>query len=160
MVVDARGTARVVWQRPVGSVPVLNMSRSLGDFWSYNPHTQQFAVSPVPDVTAHPLNLSIQKFVVVASDGLWNVMTPSEVVRFVDKHRGKVQTLERPNSVVSALISEALDRWKRKGHSADNISVLIAFLSQEDAATTTSALDITPSMEHKHFGWECRYVYV
>ena len=40
-------------------------------------------VSPLPDVKVVPLDLSQQKFVVIASDGLWNVMSANEVMRFI-----------------------------------------------------------------------------
>ena len=86
-----RGVSRVVWrrQRKFGEdgvydcIPFLRVSRSLGDFWSFNQRTNHFTVSPKPDVTVHPLDPKTQKFVVIASDGLWNVMTPDEVVQFI-----------------------------------------------------------------------------
>lgn len=85
MALDPKNVMRVVRERytrregkeEIDYVPFLNMSRSLGDFWSYSRRTEQFTVSPVPYVVAHPLDLSTQKFVLVASDGLWNVMSPS-----------------------------------------------------------------------------------
>ena len=150
-----KGIMRVVWERQrsgkdeVDYVPFLSVARSLGDFWSYNPRTEQFAVSPVPDVMAHPLDLSMQKFVVVASDGLWNVMTPAEVVEFVEEYRSEEQreTLHKPNDVVSALIHEALDRWERKRLPADNIAILIAFLSREADASPTNISSIMASSD-------------
>ena len=143
-----KGNMRVVWERQrlgkdeVDCLPFLSITRSLGDFWSYNFRTEQFAVSPVPDVVAHPLDLSTQKFVVVASDGLWNVMTPTEVVEFVEEYmyrnEEQKETLRKPNDVVSALIHKALDCWDKKRLLADNIAVLIAFLSQEADASPTN----------------------
>ena len=67
----------------VDLIPFLSVSRSLGDFWSFNPRTKQFVVSPKPDVHVHPLNPDEQKFIVIATDGLWNVMSPKEVVEFI-----------------------------------------------------------------------------
>jgi len=77
----------VVWERrrssntpneedTVDFIPFLSVSRSLGDFWSWSEQTQKFVVSPHPDVSVHPLDLTTQRFIVVASDGLWNVMSP------------------------------------------------------------------------------------
>ncbi len=86
-----KGVPRVVWRRLrksgeegiYDSIPVLSVSRSLGDFWSFNPITKCFTVSPKPDVHVHPLNLKEQRFIVIASDGLWKVMSPDEVVKFI-----------------------------------------------------------------------------
>lgn len=53
------GVHRVVWNRPaVGpsgmmrcdEIPFLAVARSLGDLWSYNATTDEFVVSPDPDV--------------------------------------------------------------------------------------------------------------
>ncbi len=120
---------RVIWERtqllPNGStavkqIPFLNVARSLGDFWSYNPQTDKYVVSPEPDVYVIPLNLNVHRFVVIASDGLWNVMSPNDVVSFIHENQSK--------NVVSALICEALQRWYNKRKLADNIAVLIVFL--------------------------------
>ena len=142
-----KGVTRVVWKRPrklrgglFDSIPFLSVSRSLGDFWSFNPSTNRFAVSPKPDVHVHRINPKKQKFVVIASDGLWNVMTPDEVVRFIWDYEHDQDECHQPRDVVRAVINKALQRWERKRLSADNIAVLIAFLTEEvsSSAQTTS----------------------
>lgn len=127
----------MVWERQrkegqegYDCIPFLGVSRSLGDFWSFNPRTKQFIVSPKPDVYAHPLNPKEQKFVVIASDGLWNVMTPDEVVRFIWDYENSSTDSQQPRDVVRAVINQALNRWAVKYYPADNIAVLIAFLSE------------------------------
>ena len=65
-------------------IPFLNISCFADDFWSFNLRTQKYTVSPEPYVEAIPLDLSTQKFLVIASDGLWNVMSPDEVVFFIE----------------------------------------------------------------------------
>ena len=140
MALSPKGIMRVVWERsrskPNGSteinrIPFLSVARSLGDFWSFNSRTEKYAVSPNPDVSVIPLDLSVQKFVVIASDGLWNVMTPNDVVSFIHDYQTQ-DDCHQPKDVVSALIREALHRWGSKGLQADNIAILIAFLSEED----------------------------
>ena len=156
-----KGVPRVVWQRarkPLNgedsldgtpalfdAMPFLNLARSLGDFWSFSPTTKEFAVSPCPDVHIHPLNLQVQKFVVVASDGLWNVMTPQQVVEFIWDYENDDQTSHQPRDVVKAVINEALRRWKAKNLPADNIAVLIAFLS-ECVVTVSDNSDNSPAV--------------
>lgn len=52
------GVHRVVWSRFVmgngklrhEEIPFLAIARSLGDHWSYNMNTDEFVVSPDPDV--------------------------------------------------------------------------------------------------------------
>ena len=102
VMLSRKGVPRVVWERTrtvykttstkttdgnlqttttstqqVDLIPFLRVSCSLGDFWSFCHRTNQFVVSPKPDVHVHSLNPQEQKFLVVASDGLWNVMPPS-----------------------------------------------------------------------------------
>jgi len=54
----------------------LSVSRALGDS-NLSPF-----VSPVPDIYEQPLSYE-DDFLVLASDGVWDVMTPKEVVRLV-----------------------------------------------------------------------------
>ena len=145
MKISRKGVPRVVWERKkmsddpdkpptVDFIPFLSVSRSLGDFWSWSERTQQFVVSPQPDVHVHPLDPSRQRFLVLASDGLWNVMSPQDVVDFVwDYETVEVESelMHQTRDVVRALIDEALYRWRKKGMFADNISVVIAFLTHE-----------------------------
>ena len=168
-----KGVPRVVWSRPkkfgeegiFDSIPFLSVSRSLGDFWSYNPRTNRFTVSPQPDVHVHPLDPKLQKFVVIASDGLWNVMSPDEVVRFIWDYEHDQEACHQPRDVVRAIINEALRRWAAKRLPADNIAVLIAFLTEAvvpapgspaheqsaepvaDGEEASSAPDVSPSSE-------------
>ena len=73
----------------------------------------------------------VWKFVLIASDGLWNVMTPNEVVSFIWKYEHDMACHQESKDVVRALINQALRRWKTKGLLADNVAVLIAFLSEQ-----------------------------
>jgi protein phosphatase 1D len=145
--ISRKGVPRVVWERKktsddpdkpptVDLIPFLSVSRSLGDFWSWCERTQKFVVSPHPDVDIHPLDPTCQKFLVLASDGLWNVMSPQDAVNFIWEYKTtpadeKDEKVSTSRDVVRALIDEALYRWRKKGMFADNISVVIAFLTQE-----------------------------
>lgn len=85
-----QGIHRVVWFRnkslyqgptrrstKIEEVPFLAVARSLGDLWSYNFATEKFVVSPEPDVSVHKIDVKQFKCLVLASDGLWNVMDVS-----------------------------------------------------------------------------------
>ena len=160
MKVSRKGVPRVVWERhcpstepgeedTINLIPFLSMSRSLGDFWSFNEQTQKFSVSPNPDVQVHSLDPSRQKFIIVASDGLWNVMTAQEVVDFVWAYEQGERGVEdgegeEVRDVVRALIDEALERWQLRKMFADNIAVVIAFLTEEGAPPPVSI----PGLSH------------
>lgn len=86
-----QGIYRVVWFRnkygqgqgptrrstKIEEIPFLAVSRSLGDLWSYNYATEKFVVSPEPDVSVMEIDVKRFKCLVLASDGLWNVMDVS-----------------------------------------------------------------------------------
>jgi len=55
----------------------------LGDLWSYNIESDSFIVSPEPDVSVHELDCNVDRCVIVASDGVWNMVSASDAVEFV-----------------------------------------------------------------------------
>ena len=75
---------------------------------------------------------------VVASDRLWNVMSPQAVVNFIYDYDNEVTNCNQSKDVVSAIIKEALKRWDSKNELADNIAVLIAFLSKGEKDKSSS----------------------
>ena len=62
---------------------LLQFSTSTGDLWSFNYYRNEFIVSPVPDIRVYKITPGMEKFLVIASDGLWGVMRVEEVVKFV-----------------------------------------------------------------------------
>ena len=49
-----------------------------GDLWSYNSDKNVFVVSPQPDVYVYKLDPHKHKFVILASDGLWDMVKADE----------------------------------------------------------------------------------
>lgn len=88
----------------------LAMTRVLGDF-----SMDKQIVPPLPDIIQYPRN-SLASFVILACDGIWDVMTNDEVALFI-VHRASTHTLEE---LASLLIDECLNR-----KSTDNMSVYI-----------------------------------
>ena len=100
----------------------LALSRAVGD-WAERPYVSSESEMDCIKLTKE------DKFVIVASDGLWDVMESEEAVSLVNR------LISQPNSkffscvstssplISSALVSEAL----RRG-SSDNISVCVLFL--------------------------------
>jgi len=68
----------------------------LGDLWSYNRESDSFIVSPEPDVSVHELDSRVHRCIIVASDGVWNMVSPSDAVEVVEcwlRHRDKLLAL-------------------------------------------------------------------
>lgn len=91
------------------------MTRVLGDF-SINKNV----VPPMADIVEHPRQSAA--FLVLACDGIWDVMTNEEVAAFVCQRAAKTNNLE---AIASELLDECLHR-----QSSDNMSVYIVKLSQ------------------------------
>ena len=72
----------------------------------------------------HSIDVTKDRFIVIASDGLWDVMKPQKVVEVIDNYCKNGMT---GNQVVCCLIETALAKWKRKNRRADNVSVIIIF---------------------------------
>ena len=51
-----------------------------GDLWSYNFSKNSFVVSPDPDITVRELDPHGNHVLILASDGLWNMISPKEAV--------------------------------------------------------------------------------
>jgi serine/threonine protein phosphatase PrpC len=88
----------------------LAMTRVLGDF-SMDKHV----VPPMADIVQYPRNSSAA-YVVLACDGIWDVMTNEDVASFIIE-RAATTTLD---NIASHLLDECLRRT-----STDNMSVYI-----------------------------------
>lgn len=107
-----------VWHKNE-NIPGLAMSRSFGDHCA-----AQVGVIADPEVLE--MNLTEQdKFIVIASDGVWEFLSNDEVVAIVEP-------FYRQNSAekaAEALIKEALKRWKQEENVVDDITCIIIYLS-------------------------------
>ncbi|ETP52482.1 hypothetical protein, variant 2 [Phytophthora nicotianae P10297] len=85
---QATGAGIIGVKRVAGS---LAMTRAFGDFYLKCPELSSAPFkSKVPYITSEPSITTVymngsEKYVILASDGLWDVMTPQEAVHIVDK---------------------------------------------------------------------------
>lgn len=130
------GVTRVIWKResrmnqlmrnppnpPVmDSIPFLSVARSLGDLWSYNEKTNMFVVSPEPDLGVHKLTGN-DFCLVLASDGMTNVLTGDQAISIVFREEELVEINEEINRNHSrCILRTALQKWRTLR--ADNITV-------------------------------------
>jgi len=102
---------------------ILATSRALGDLGLKTNHI----VSPEPDVRAFDLREHKPLFIILATDGLWDVFTNAEAVRFIHSHMGET------DYGAKSLAIEAHARG-----SLDNVSVIVVNMSNRLRADAKS----------------------
>jgi len=147
-VVEKSGVPRVVWYRPRGGhqgpvrrsthideIPFLAVSRSLGDLWSYNAELDEFIVSPEPDLHVYDVDAVRDRCLILATDGVWNVLNPDMAVDTVfDAERNNEKFMINPQgghtwlNPSKRLVDTALDRWNMCKLRADNTSIVTVML--------------------------------
>ncbi|XP_070154289.1 probable protein phosphatase 2C T23F11.1 [Polyergus mexicanus] len=118
----------------------LALSRALGDFiFKQNDHKspQEQIVTAFPEVQQFPINEEWE-FVVLACDGIWDVMTSEEVVRFVRTRLAQTKLGDteshrnvtiRPEEICEELLNCCLAPDALMGTGCDNMTViLVCFL--------------------------------
>ncbi|CAG2163000.1 unnamed protein product [Oppiella nova] len=118
-------------------IPFLAVARSLGDLWSFNSQLNTFIVSPEPDLKCIPIDANDQ-CLLLASDGLWNMMTTQTAVKVlqeVEEDQYSPELLEAIFDAGSARLSPSralvhfcLNRWYQSRFRADNTTVLAVML--------------------------------
>lgn len=111
-------------------VPGLAMSRSIGDVVAHSA-----GVSSTPDFF-HRVLTEHDKFLVSATDGLWEFMDDHEVCAIVDKiaaeHDGNAR------ACVDALVQESNRRWMANEQVIDDTTVAVCFLSHQQKYTNNN----------------------
>ena len=121
-----------VWES-LSNSPGLTMSRSIGDSVA-----KTIGVTSEPDISQFTLNETSDLFIVLGTDGIWDVMNNEDVLNFVENFREKSnRTGKKPketpclkNSCISQLLcEEARVRWmaivEEDNVSIDDISCII-----------------------------------
>lgn len=128
----------------------LAVSRALGDrrFKSSDDDSPRHesgahVVSATPEITQISLERD-DEFIVIACDGLFDVMSNEEVVRFVRDSIGRSGRLKNASEIAAELVNHAINTL----HSNDNVSVIVVALdtTMSDSARTTNRTN-SPSSE-------------
>ena len=110
-----------VWDKTQDKGPGLAMSRSIGDG-----HAKTLGVLAEPDIFEYTLNEG-DKFIVCASDGVWEYLSNDDVmntVKDVYEKEGKAE------EACEVLVKKASLEWKRENNKTmDDISCAILFLN-------------------------------
>ncbi|KAK6119013.1 hypothetical protein DH2020_047238 [Rehmannia glutinosa] len=121
-----------VWL-PNEESPGLAMSRAFGDYC-----VKDFGLISVPEVTQRHIT-SQDQFVVLATDGVWDVISNQEAVRIVSSTPDRAKSAKR-------LVECAARAWKRKrkGIAMDDISAIVLFLHSTNPLCEQAHLLPTP----------------
>ena len=106
----------------------LALSRAIGD------RSERPAVTADPEISMLSLQPEMDEFIILATDGLWDVMSSADAVKFVHKLLQKVENAKERKVIVGKLVEEAL----RRG-SYDNITVVIVWLNVLEETLTGQA---------------------
>nr|XP_010949407.1 PREDICTED: protein phosphatase 1D [Camelus bactrianus] len=142
-VMNKSGVNRVVWKRPrlshngpvrrstvIDQIPFLAVARALGDLWSYDFFSGEFVVSPEPDTSVHTLDPQKHKYIILGSDGLWNMIPPQDAISMCqDQEEKKYLMGEHGQSCAKMLVNRALGRWRQRMLRADNTSAIVICIS-------------------------------
>uniref|UniRef100_A0A3B5L685 Protein phosphatase, Mg2+/Mn2+ dependent, 1Db n=1 Tax=Xiphophorus couchianus TaxID=32473 RepID=A0A3B5L685_9TELE len=115
----------------IDQIPFLAVARSLGDLWSYDFYSGEFVVSPEPDTTVMTLDPKRHRYIILGSDGLWNMMPPKNAVNMCYSHdKMAVRTGPKGMSCARRLGCTALLFWKERMLRADNTTVIVLALQE------------------------------
>lgn len=124
---DEPGTYRV-WM-PNGKTPGLAVSRALGDYC-----VKDFGLISVPDVSQRYIT-STDHFVILATDGVWDVISNQEAIQIVSSAPDR-------NKAAKRLVGCAALAWKskRRGIAMDDISAICLFFQPCSSEQQTNPL--------------------
>lgn len=100
------------------NTPGLAMSRSIGDGAG-----KEVGVISEPEIQ-HFLLLKSDKFLIIASDGVWDYITSQEAINIISK----VYKKGKSELCCEVLLKEAVAKWENFSQSVDDITILVIFL--------------------------------
>ena len=107
----------------------LAMSRAIGDFrYKLDPDlsNREYKVISYPDVAVHVRNKEEDQIMILACDGVWDVVSNDEAVSFVSDVVLKQDEIQTSEQAAEMLVDRAFNDG-----STDNISVIIVQFQKE-----------------------------
>ena len=98
--------------------PGLSLTRSIGDL-----EGEKIGIISEPDIVVKKMD-STCKYVVLGSDGLWDVIKPYDVRRIVNPFFYR----NDPNGACRALLKTAKKNWEKDGYERDDITIIVVFI--------------------------------
>ena len=141
---EENGEEMTIHKIAKGEKDMLAVSRAFGDF-EYKSNTtlgpEEQAVSCMADIQVHKRDPERDLYLVLACDGVWDVMTNEQVGNFVyDGATNSSQNVTLPD-LGDSLLMECLQKGSR-----DNMSTIVASLQEQDSrpADATSPEELPP----------------
>ena len=100
--------------------PGLSLSRSIGDLES-----EKIGIISEPDIIYKKLD-STNKYIVMGSDGLFDVIKPYDIRRIVNPFFIR----NDPEGACNALMKTASKNWDKSGYERDDITIIVAFIGK------------------------------
>jgi serine/threonine protein phosphatase PrpC len=100
--------------------PGLSLSRSIGDLES-----EKIGIISEPDIIYKKLD-STNKYIVMGSDGLFDVIKPYDIRRIVNPFFIR----NDPEGACNALMKTASKNWDKSGYERDDITIIVAFMGK------------------------------
>ncbi|OMJ65126.1 hypothetical protein SteCoe_39170 [Stentor coeruleus] len=98
--------------------PGLSITRSIGDL-----ACRSIGLISKPEIIYKRL-IPIDQLLILASDGIWKLIDNQETVEFI----GKLRKEGKSEKCCEKLVNEAIERWREKYKSIDDITVIVVFL--------------------------------
>ena len=100
--------------------PGLSLSRSIGDLIG-----EEIGIISEPDIVIKEID-STCKYLILGSDGLWDVIKPYDAIRIVNPYFNK----KDPEGACKALLKRASKNWEKDGSDRDDITIIIVFIGK------------------------------
>ena len=100
--------------------PGLSLSRSIGDLES-----EKIGIISEPDIIYKKLD-STNKYIVMGSDGLFDVIKPYDIRRIVNPFFIR----NDPEGACNALMKTASKNWDKSGYERDDITIIVFFIGK------------------------------
>ena len=106
-----------IWLRE-DDLPGLAMTRSFGDTIAHS-----VGVISEPEIKRYEFNGN-EKFIVLASDGIWEYITSEECVNIIkDFYENNMDAI----GAIHCIMNEAFNRWKKYDEIIDDITIIVIF---------------------------------
>ena len=83
-----------------------------------------------PEIIVKDIDSSA-RYVVLASDGVWDFLDGEDIIRIVTPFYRK----NDPNGAAAEIVKEATNLWENDGIERDDITVIISFIGQTSKKT-------------------------
>lgn len=90
-------------------------------------HAFESVADPL-EITVHPLQPATDEFVIIASDGLWDVYSSQEAVTLVQKALKSESVTRAPRDTRAQILSKILVESAYHAGSTDNVTAIIVML--------------------------------